>query len=83
VSLKKKVGDLKRARELNMQMLPAAENQSLDAPLTRGELYKANESKAVAEACKDKDINDNWQEVIKYYHAPRPIVVIRITLLRR
>jgi hypothetical protein len=71
VSLKKKVGDLKKGQGAkHANVAKPAENQSLDAPLTRGELYKANESKAVAEACKDKDINDNWQEVIKYYHAP-------------
>ena len=71
VSLKKRFGDLKKGKAAQPANAPKpAENLSLDAPLTRGEVYKANETKAITEACKDSDINDNWQEVVKYYHAP-------------
>jgi hypothetical protein len=41
-----------------------------DTPITKGEQRKVNEKEAIAAACQDKEINDNFQEIVKYY-SPR------------
>jgi len=38
-----------------------------DAPITRGDLNKANEKKAIVEACKDEAVDKNWAEIVKFY----------------
>ncbi len=38
-----------------------------DAPVTRGDLNKVNEKKAIAEACKDDTTDKNWDDIVKFY----------------
>ena len=42
-----------------------------DVPVTRGDLNKANEKKAIVEACKDQVVDKNWAEIVKFYTSRR------------
>lgn len=41
-----------------------------DAPLTRKDVITQNEKTAIKEICEDKYNDDNYDEIIKFYHAP-------------
>ena len=38
-----------------------------DEPLTKKEFQKANENQAIKIACKDSEVEDNWDEIVKFY----------------
>ena len=67
VSLKQKVKGKKSAPE-KKEAEPKKEEKS--EFVTRKELIKVEQSKAIKKACEDSEIEKNWVEIIKHYHAP-------------
>lgn len=66
-SLKQKVKGKKSAPE-KKEAEPKKEEKS--EFVTRKELVKVEQDKAIKKACEDSEIEKNWVEIIKHYHAP-------------
>lgn len=43
------------------------EVKQVDEPLSKKEFQKANENQAIRIACKDSDIEENWNKIVKFY----------------
>jgi len=63
----KKGGDKGKQASKESTKKPTSDD---DSPVTKADLRKGYEKDAIAEACKDEEVEKNWAEIVKYY-SPR------------
>lgn len=72
-SLKTKAEAFKKGTSSN----PKPEEKKTEEPkkesqfLTREDYFKSNDSKAIQEACKEQEIEQNWDEIMKHFRRTR------------